>query len=282
MNVTYALLLVLSSAITHSVWNLYMKKSLHKESFLWLIQTIATVIFMPFFLHDLLTINWSFQKIALLLTSFVFQSVYLVLLTKAYKVGEMSQVYPMMRGSAALLIPLLSVVFYKEELTVSGWIGLGLIVIGLFALSGILKNRLDKKSVITILITGGIGLSITGYTLVDKSILSFMTPLGLLQIYNLAGFIALGIPALRSKKIKQEWKINRWFIMIGAIMAPSSYLLFLMAMQYAPLSYISPIRELSIVFGSMLAWIVLKEKQGKGRIGYTVIILLGIIIISIF
>lgn len=282
MNVTYAVLLVLSSAITHSVWNLFMKKSLHKESFLWLIQTIATVIFMPFFLHEILTINWSIQKIALLLTSFVFQSVYLVLLTKAYKVGEMSQVYPMMRGSAALLIPLLSLVFYKEELTVSGWIGLGLIVIGLFALSGIFKNRLDKKSVITIQITGGVGLSITGYTLVDKSILSFMTPLGLLQIYNLAGFIALGIPALRSKKIKQEWKINRWFIMIGAIMAPSSYLLFLMAMQYAPLSYISPIRELSIVFGSILAWIVLKEKQGKGRIGYSVIILLGIIIISFF
>lgn len=88
----------------------------------------------------------------------------------------MSQAYPMMRGSAALLIPLLSL-----ELTVSGWIGLGLIVIGLFALSGIFKNRLDKKSVITILITSGIGLSITGYTLVDKSILSLMTPLGLLQ-----------------------------------------------------------------------------------------------------
>lgn len=282
MNVTYAIILVLSSAITHSVWNLYMKKSLHKESFLWLIQTIATVIFMPFFLHDVLTINWSFQKIALLMTSFVFQCVYLVLLTKAYKVGEMSQVYPMMRGSAALLIPLLSLVFYQEELTVSGWIGLGLIVIGLFALSGIFSNRLGKKDVLTILITTGVGLSITGYTLVDKSIISFMTPLGLLQIYNLAGFIALGIPALRSKKIKQEWRINRRFIMIGAIMAPSSYLLFLMAMQYAPLSYISPIRELSIVFGSILAWIVLKEKQGKGRIGYSVIILLGIIIISIF
>lgn len=282
MNVTYAIILVLLSALTHSVWNLFMKKSLHKESFLWLIQTISTVIFMPFFLHDLLKVNWNFQNVALLLTSFAFQSVYLVLLTKAYKVGEMSQVYPMMRGSAALLIPLLSLVFYKEELTVSAWLGLALIVIGLFALSGILKKRLDKKGVITLLITSGIGLSITGYTLVDKSILSFMTPLGLLQIYNLAGFIALGIPALRGKKIKQEWKINRRFIMIGAIMAPSSYLLFLMAIQYAPLSYISPIRELSIVFGSILAWIVLKEKQGKGRIGYSVIILLGVIILSVF
>lgn len=282
MNITYAILLVLSSAITHAVWNLFTKNSLHKESFLWLIQTIATVIFMPFFLHELLSINWSFHKIALLLTSFVFQSVYLVLLTKAYKVGEMSQVYPMMRGTAALLIPLLSLLFYKEKLTVSGWIGLGLIVIGLFALSGIFKNRLDKKSILTILITGGVGLSITGYTLVDKSILSFMTPIGLLQIYNLAGFIALGTPAFRSKKIKQEWKTNRGFILIGAIMAPSSYLLFLMAMQYAPLSYISPIRELSIVIGSLLAWIVLKEKQGKWRIGYSFIILLGIIIISVF
>ncbi|MFF2479786.1 EamA family transporter [Paenibacillus sp. NPDC058071] len=282
MNITYAILLVLSSALAHSVWNLFMKKSVHKESFLWLIQTIASFLFMPAFLHDLFTIDWTFQRAGLLLISFVFQSVYLVLLTKAYKAGDMSQVYPMMRGTAALLIPLLGLVIYEEELTRSGWIGLGLIVVGLFALSGIFKNRLNKQSVITILLTGTIGISITGYTLVDKSILLFMSPLGLLQIYNLAGFIALGAPALRSKKVKKEWMLNRRLIIIGSIMAPSSYLLFLMAMQFAPISHIAPIREISIVFGTILAWMVLKEKQGAGRIGYSAIILLGIILIGFF
>ncbi|MFB6367764.1 EamA family transporter [Paenibacillus elgii] len=153
-------------------------------------------------------------------------------------------------------------------------------MIGLFALSGIYKPRLEKHSSFIMLITVIIGVSITGYTLVDKSILGFMTPLGLLQIYNLAGFIALAAPALRSKKIKQEWMINRRFILIGAVMAPGSYLLFLMAMQYAPISYLSPIREITIVFGTLLAWIVLKEKQGRGRIGYSVIVLTGITIIG--
>ncbi|MFF2089514.1 EamA family transporter [Paenibacillus sp. NPDC058174] len=282
MSTTYAILLVLSSAIAHSVWNLFMKKSVHKESFLWLIQTIAAVIFMPAFLHDLFTMDWTFQRTGLLLTSFVFQSVYLLLLAKAYKAGDMSQVYPMMRGSAALLIPLLGLVIYEEELTHSGWLGLGLIVVGLFALSGIFKNRLTKQSIITILLTGTIGISITGYTLADKSILLFMSPLGLLQIYNLAGVIALGAPALRSKKVRQEWMLNRRLILIGSIMAPGSYLLFLMAMQFAPISHISPIREISIVFGTILAWTVLKEKQGAGRIGYSAIILLGIILIGFF
>ncbi|GGG70355.1 hypothetical protein GCM10010918_27110 [Paenibacillus radicis (ex Gao et al. 2016)] len=194
----------------------------------------------------------------------------------------MSQVYPMMRGSAALLIPLLCLVIYGEEFTRFNWIGLGLIVVGLFALSGIFSNRITKQSVITTLLTGTIGISITGYTLTDKSILLFMSPAGLLQIYNLAGFIALGAPALHSKKIKQEWLLNRRLILIGSIIAPSSYLLFLLAMQFAPISHISPIREISIVFGTILASIVLKEKQGAGRIGYSAIILLGIILIGFF
>jgi len=273
------LLLVLASAVAHAVWNLLIKKSLDKESFLWLLHTIATVLFMPFFLHDLLTMHLSLQQVALILTSFFFQCLYLVLLTRAYKVGEMSQVYPMMRGAAALLIPILSLLFYKEKLAVSGWIGLALIVFGLFALS---KQRLDKNSLSILLITGGVGFSITGYTLVDKSILSFMTPLGLLQLYNLAGFVCLATPALQGGKVKREWTNNWRLIITGVILAPSSYLLFLMAIQNTTLSYISPIRELSIVFGSILGWIVLKEKQGIGRLGYSCIILLGIMIIALF
>ncbi|MCR8643731.1 DMT family transporter [Paenibacillus sp. N1-5-1-14] len=282
MNETYALFLVIASAFTHSLWNLFTKKSIHKESFLWSIQTIACVVFMPFFVRDLLTVDLGIKQVALMIASFLFQGLYLILLTKAYRIGEMSQVYPMMRGSAALLIPIVSMILYHERLSMYGWIGLSLIVVGLFALSGIYTTRMDRKFMIIFVTALGVGLSITGYTLVDKSILGFLSPLGLLQISNISGLLFLGIPALRSGKLKPEWKLNWKTILVGSVLAPGSYLLFLVAMQLAPLSHISPIREFSIVIGSVLGILILKEKQGGTRVLFSFVITAGMITLSLW
>ncbi|MBP1989671.1 DMT family transporter [Paenibacillus eucommiae] len=280
MSETLVWLLVIASAVTHAIWNFYTKKSVHKSSFLWSIQTIASLVFMPFFISDVLAAKIGVQEIILLIITFVFQGMYVTLLSKAYQIGEISQVYPFMRGSAALLIPVISIFLYDEKLTTLGWAGLILIVSGLFGLSEIFSVRVNRKLLQTFLITFGVGLSITGYTIVDKSILDFMSPLGLLQIYNIAGFIFLSRPALCSGKLKQEWKVNWRTIMIGAAMAPGSYLLFLIAMKYAPLSHISPIREFSIVIGCFLGFVVLKEKQALIRIVYALVITTGITLIS--
>nr|WP_245586024.1 DMT family transporter [Paenibacillus pinihumi] len=263
----------------HSVWSLLIKRSVHKISFLWLIQVIATIAFMPFLVSELRTAELDFQNYIFIFISFLFQSVYLLLLAYVYKGGEMSQVYPLMRGTAALLIPLTSIILYHERLSWPGWLGLSLIVTGLIAISDIFKHRMDK---LLLLLTGGVGVAITGYTLIDKSLLSVMSPVALLQIYNIAGCTALMIPALRSRTVKQEWRTNKWFVLLGAMAAPGSYFLFLIAMKTAPLSYISPIRELSIVFGSLLSWFVLKEGQGLRRAAYSMLVFLGIMIMAIF
>ncbi|RXZ78609.1 hypothetical protein EBB07_26225 [Paenibacillaceae bacterium] len=271
---------VISSAVTHATWNVYTKKSIHKPSFLWSIHLIASIVFMPFFIIDIAAAQVDAQQVMLLGATFLFQGMYVILLSKAYQIGEVSQVYPMMRGSAALLIPVISLILYDEKLTLWGWSGLLLIVCGLFALSGIVSARPTRQLWQILLITFSVGLSITGYTIVDKSILNFMSPIGLLQIYNLAGFIVLSRSALSSGKLKQEWSFNRKAIIIGAVMAPGSYLLFLFAIPFAPLSHISPVREFSIVIGTFWGLIKLKEQKGFRRIAYAVVITMGMILIS--
>jgi drug/metabolite transporter (DMT)-like permease len=77
-----------------------------------------------------------------------------------------------------------------------------------------------------------------------------------------------------------EWKLNSRIILLGAILNPGSYLLFLFAMKYAPVAHISPMREIGTVFATFLGIVVLKEKQGTLRILCSVIILIGILTIS--
>jgi len=282
MDVTYAVCLVLISALMHAFWNIIVKKSLHKDSFLWSTQVISTIIFMPFFLNDLFKLDLSLWNVLLIIFSFAFQCIYLYLLSKAYSLGDMSQAYPLMRGSAALLIPVVSMIIYKDFITGLGWLGLFLIVIGLLLISEIFIKTPDKKNILMISVTGGVGLTITGYTIIDKAIVVFMSPPALLQIYNLAGVVSLAVPAIRSKKIKQEWKANKWLILICVILGPGSYLIFLWAMKMASLSYIAPIREISIVFGAFLSWLILKEGKGTRRLRLSLVVFLGICILGLY
>ncbi|MDF2962274.1 MAG: LuxR family transcriptional regulator, partial [Paenibacillus sp.] len=89
-------------------------------------------------------------------------------------------------------------------------------------------------------------------------------------------------PALQSKQVKQEWDRNWKLILAGAVCSPGSYLLFLLSMKIAPLSHISPIREVGTVFGTLFGIWLLKEQQGVLRIAMSAFIALGIISIGLW
>jgi len=63
-------------------------------------------------------------------------------------------------------------------------------------------------------------------------------------------------------------------------MAPGGYILFLKALQIMPVAQIAPMREIGTVFGTLLGVLILRETQGKKRIGASVLIVLGVILLS--
>ncbi|GAF08836.1 EamA family transporter [Paenibacillus pini] len=71
-------------------------------------------------------------------------------------------------------------------------------------------------------------------------------------------------------------------MMLGAILNPGSYLLFLFAMQQAPMAHISPLREIGTVFATFLGILLLKEQNGLKRILCSVVIFCGILLIGIW
>ncbi|MEK4344894.1 DMT family transporter [Paenibacillus sp. FSL P4-0184] len=280
---TIALILVLASGFTHSIWNLFAKRSMNKDVFLWMINIPCFLLLTPYLIEWLVSNTIPLKAYGLILLSIMLQSGYFILLSKAYQFGDISQVYPIMRGTGALLVPVLSVLMYSESLSIFGWAGLMLIIYGMIRIGGFKLNRTmlqDKKYMKGLMYALGVGLCITGYTLTDKNILEFMPPLALLALCNIGYMLVLTLPALRSKAVKTEWKINKGPLIVGSILSPGSYLLFLFAMNLGPLAHLSPIREIGTVFGTLLGIIVLKEQQGRMRVMMSIAITAGIIIIG--
>lgn len=279
--ISLAIILVICSGLTHAVWNLFTKKSKNKSVFLWSIHIVSFVLLLPYFIVDIVNSSISLSGYLFMLLSMAFQMGYFFLLPIVYRQGEMSQMYPIMRGMGALLVPLFSVWIFDESLSLVGWIGVSCIVLGLFAISGFIKKQsiVRFQSLVPALL---VGLCITGYVMADKMVLQSLSPLSIIELSNIAYVIVLSPAVFRSKQVMEEWKENKVTIVWGTILSPGSYLLFLFAMKLAPLSHLAPIREIGTVFGTMLGIFLLKESNGMKRILLSAIITMGVILIGIW
>ncbi|QLG43044.1 EamA family transporter [Paenibacillus sp. E222] len=280
------IVLVLASGMAHAVWSMFTKRSLNKSVFLWSIMMIPTVILLPVLIVELVREPLSMSAYALLVLSMALQALYSWLLSQTYELGDLSQIYPIMRGTSTLLVPLIGVAFLGETLSMFGWLGIACMIVGFTVLSGV--GSRDGKSgsrVIgskPVLMALCVGLCTTSYVFVDKLNLEHISPLSLLEVTNI-GFVAGLTPALlASRQLRQEWQKNRSTIMLGALLNPGSYLLFLFALQQAPMARLGPLREVGTVFAAFLGILLLKEQQGKKRILCSIVIFGGILLIGMW
>lgn len=280
------ILLVLASGMAHAVWSMFTKRSLNKSVFLWSIMMIPTVILLPVLIVELVREPLTMPAYALLVLSMALQALYSWLLSQTYELGDLSQIYPIMRGTSTLLVPLIGVIFLGETLSPFGWIGIACMLGGFLVLSGVGGNDARQGSrthgLKPVLMALCVGLCTTSYVFVDKLNLQHISPLSLLEVTNI-GFVAGLTPALlASRQLRQEWKVNRSTIMLGALLNPGSYLLFLFALQQAPMARLGPLREVGTVFAAFLGILLLKEQQGKKRILCSIVVFGGILLIGMW
>ena len=204
---------------------------------------------------------------------------YFILLARLYTIGDLSQVYPIIRGSSLMIIPLFGAMFLGEHLSILGWMGIALIIIGIFCISELKLSDLNHK---VLFLSLTVGASIALYIVVDRLALDHTDPLTLNQIGTVGNIFALLPIVLRGKaqNLKQEWKLNYKAILIGAILSPISYILFLVPLSMAPISTLAPIREFGTVFGAMIGVLFLKEPNGKNRIISSIIITGGMLFLA--
>lgn len=277
--IIFAIGLVLLSGLVHSIWNLFAKNSINKIVFLWYCQIAAIIIFLPFVLVELDRLqNIPMVGWGLIVISMILHGLYVLLLARTYSIGDLSQAYPIMRGTSPLLVPLIGVTFLHEQLTIMGWVGVVIIVLGIMIIGNLKRiSFLDNKVVI---LAFSVGIMITSYTVVDKLSLRYFSPVMLNEATNIGNLMALTWLAVKSRELLNEWKVNWRTIILGGLLAPGGYILFLFSLQIMPLSQIAPMREIGTVFGTILGVFVLHEQQGKTRIFASVLITLGVILLS--
>jgi drug/metabolite transporter (DMT)-like permease len=276
-----AVLLVLASGFLHAVWNLLTKRSGDKKTFLWAAQTVSALLYLPWAWHDLARTALTPEGWLFLLLSVLLHGLYLHLLAATYDAGDLSQVYPIMRGTSPLLVPLAGVLLLGEPLTVPGWLGVFAIVAGIALLSEAgprpgaanAAGRSRKAPLLAL----AVGLAIAAYIVTDKLALAHVTPAVLIEATNIGNAIALLPAVLRSGRVKSEARRHGWSMLLGGALMPSGYLLFLFALSLAPVAVLALMREIGTVFGAALGVAVLKERSGVRRMLASCLITAGVI-----
>lgn len=249
---------------------------------MWLFTTMTVILYLPY----MLTMNWSLPTVKALLVcagSFCFHFLYFLALDKAYQFGDLSIIYPVARGLAPAVTVLIAIVVLHEQLTVLQFVGVAVIVAGTFALSG-LSFRGGDKMAVSVSYAILCGLMVSSYTLIDKVAVASagVSPFVLDFVNNLGRSLLLMPAAFRDPaKLKETARRNWRDAVIVAVLSPFSYLLILFAMQYAPVSLIAPIRQLSIVISGVIGIRFLQERKTKMKLIGIGATFCGVVLLSI-
>ena len=212
--------------------------------------------------------------------SVLLQLLYLWLIARSYGQADLGLVYPVMRGTAPLLVALCNVVVLGESLSGMAVAGIGVLCAGLLGMAGS-APRGRRKGVGLALLNA---LVIAGYTLVDGVgvRLSAAPASYTLWIFLLCGlplplWAALRQPAALAAALRRDW----WRGLLGGLGTISSYGLALWAMTQAPLAVVAALRETSILFGLLLARLVLGEHAGRLRLLAALVMVLGAVLLRL-
>jgi drug/metabolite transporter (DMT)-like permease len=276
----YVFLLVIVAAACHAGWNAVVKLGLEPLTATALLAAASGVLalaFLPFTgLPPLVALPW-------LLGSVAVHFGYFFGLTEAYRAGDLGQVYPIARGAAPLFTAALSAVTVHERLGARAVAGVLCVGGGVLLLS--LRGRgraVDRRAVGFALFTA---LTITAYTVLDGiGARRSSNPVGYAATHFVADGVMLLVVALvrrgrsaLASEFAQKWKPA----FVGGAMSFASYGIAIWAMTVAPIALVAATRETSVLFGALIAVVVLREPLRGSRIGAAGIILTGLVLMRL-
>ena len=280
-----ALALVITAAFIHAYWNLLVKRAEGGPAFVWLFSLASAVLYAPIVivLIAIEPLDYGMAECALILSSGVLHLLYAVTLNHGYRVGDLSVVYPVARGTGPLISTFGAILLLGERPSPVGIVGIVLIVVGILFVAGVWSASLYRGSRQAAKGLGyGIltGLCIASYTLNDAYAVTVLlvSPIMIDYFGNLIRLIFLTPSTLRSRlDLGREWRAN-WKLAaaVGALM-PLSYILSLFAMRLAPVSYVAPARELSMLVGAYFGAKLLREGHTRERLIGTALMIGGIV-----
>jgi drug/metabolite transporter (DMT)-like permease len=272
--------LVLIAAVLHATWNTLVKFSAERVLVIASMDAVALVcalLLMPFVEIPPAQI-WPWM-----LASAGFELLYRYLLIKAYRVGDLGLVYPLMRGLSPVVVLGLTLLFAAEPLTHRQVIGILLIPCGMAALlwQGGGGDRLPWK---LLPVVGLIGLSIGCYTWLDGQALArwghTLDYLGWLTLISAWPFPLFAVVRQRSA-FRHFWQ-SQWRLGVAVgLCVLASYALVLWAMTLGSVAEAAALREVSVILVVLFGMRYLREPFGGPRLLACALVLAGMLVMKL-
>lgn len=282
-----AVALVLVAAVVHATWNFFAKGARSSSSFIFLFTLCGVLVYLPVALGVFI---WTrpplgFDALLFVVVSGLLNGLYFVLLGEGYKVGDLSVVYPLARGTGPALAVVGAILIFGERPSGLALAGAAMIVAGIVVMSwgGGSKSGAEMwRSIIFALATGAI---IAAYSLWDSKGVTIVTPVLYLWGLEVSRMLMMAPLALGTRSGRAEigaivTEQRRALVVIG-VLSPGAYLLVLVAYTLAPVSYVAPAREISILFGAILGLRLLGESDAPRRLAGATAIVVGVFALAL-
>ena len=265
--------IILLAAVLHALWNAIVKAG-DNTLLTTVLVTASAALWAAILLPVLPSPNpasWPYIAISAAL-----QVVYFTLVARIYRVADMSQTYPIMRGAAPLIVAIAGTVFLGENLSSRAWLGIFIICSGIL----IMLWTEGQKSLQGLMLALLNALIISGYTLVDgvgvrlsAAPASYTLWIFLITGATIACWAAFTQWTKTLHYLRKNWHLGA----VGGFGTLVSYGLALYAMTKAPVAVVAALRETSILFSAVISWLILKEHITSTRLVSVCVIAAGAI-----
>ena len=258
-------LAVLGAGLLHAGWNALLKRAQGGDPML---DTAAVVVGSAVWSLAALPFagfpdpsSWKFMAL-----SSVVHFAYYVTLSNAYRTGDLSFAYPLMRGTAPLITALLGVVFLRELPSLQVAVGILLICAGIVSIAFVRREKHPPEALRWALANAAI---IAAYTLIDGA--------GVRASGNSLAYVAWllaleGLPYLawlwwrRGRAAVTYVAHSGGLAVVGGLGSLAAYAIVLWAMTRAPVAAVAALRETSVLFAALIGAVWLKEGFGMMRL----------------
>ncbi len=272
---TVALILVLSSAALHAIWNALVAgaSDTHVTTAVALAAGVLVFAIPAALTWDVDGAAWPY-----IVASAALELLYFALLAAAYSRADYTFAYPIARGVAPMLVLAISVAFLAAPVGVAAALGVLAVTAGVLLVRGVRREGADSLALVLAL---GVGACIAGYTLVDDhgvrhagAIPYFECVLVLAATpYVAAIAISRGIGTLRAA-------VDRRSLPAGGAMV-AAYVLVLAALERAEAAPVAALRETSVVMAAAGAAIAGHERVPVSRLAGAALVVMGVAAIAL-
>ncbi len=272
--------LVLFAALLHASWNAMAKSGGAPQYSIASYRLVSALCCLPllFYFPIPLAASWS-----MILASTAIHTAYYVTLTKTYRSGDLSQVYPLFRGMAPVLVVLGAAVFAQEYLSAGAMVGIGLVSAGLISITfaGGAIGKIPPTALRWGLATSVL---IAAYTVADGiGVRAAGNPFSYILWLFVLEPLPIGLWLLA--KDRDNWinymRAKPGKIFVGAFSAAGAYGMVIYAMWVAPMAMVSSLRETSVIFAALIGSLLFHEPFGRKRIIAATLVCCGVVLIKI-